>query len=93
MGTYDAVGYALVRDALTHAGPAKPSRVSRSVCSTPLMPGVKTATFATDYAAFVAYIGHSVATAKLVKAEPPLACYVLASGCGAKLTRARQRAG
>jgi hypothetical protein len=81
MGSYDPVGYALVRDAITHRGPAKPARVNRSVCHTQYMPGVDPSKFAANYAAYVAYIAHSVATAKEVKAEPALACYVFATGC------------
>ena len=40
MGTFDAVGYALVMDALTHPGPAVPSRIARTVCLRAVMPGV-----------------------------------------------------
>ena len=81
MGSYDPVGYALALDALTHPGPADPGRIGRSVCATPFMPGVDPATFPADYAAYIAYIGHSVATAPEVTTEPPLQCYVFAAGC------------
>jgi triacylglycerol esterase/lipase EstA (alpha/beta hydrolase family) len=81
MGTYDPVGYALALDALTHAGPAAPGRVNRGVCATPFMPGVNPATFATNYAGYVAYIGASAAASKELPAEPPLRCYVFAAGC------------
>jgi triacylglycerol lipase len=37
---FDGPTYAIVRDALTHAGTAKLSRINRSVCSTDTMPGV-----------------------------------------------------
>jgi hypothetical protein len=40
MGTTDPVGYALVLDAITHDGPGNPARISPSVCSRALMPGV-----------------------------------------------------
>jgi triacylglycerol lipase len=36
----DAVGYALVMDALTHDGPANPARVNPAVCLQSSMPGV-----------------------------------------------------
>ncbi|MBO0843191.1 MAG: lipase, partial [Nocardioides sp.] len=39
-GTIDPTTYALVMDALTHAGPAAPSRISRSVCGQLYMPYV-----------------------------------------------------
>lgn len=40
MGTIDPVAYAVVMDALTHDGPAQARRISRSVCTQLLMPGV-----------------------------------------------------
>jgi triacylglycerol esterase/lipase EstA (alpha/beta hydrolase family) len=79
VGTYDPVAYALAIDALDHAGPADPSRISPSVCTQLLMPGVNPATFATDEANFAASIGAAVAGAEQVPAEPPLRCYVTAS--------------
>lgn len=36
----DAIGYALVIDALRHRGPASPARVPRSTCASVTMPGV-----------------------------------------------------
>jgi len=81
MGTYDPVGWALALDALTHRGPADPSRISRSVCTELYMPGVDPLTFAPHYAAFTAFIASSVVHAPEVSAEPPLRCYVFAHGC------------
>jgi hypothetical protein len=78
MGSYDAVGYALAVDAFTHPGPAVAQRVSRSVCSTPFQPGVDPATFATDYAGYLAAIGAAAAESPETSAEPPLAPYVFA---------------
>jgi triacylglycerol esterase/lipase EstA (alpha/beta hydrolase family) len=78
IGSYDAVGYAIAMDALTHPGPAVPARIARSVCLQPFQPGVDPATFATDYAAFVAYAGDSDGNAADVPAEPPLKPYVFA---------------
>jgi pimeloyl-ACP methyl ester carboxylesterase len=79
IGTYDHTAYAIAMDAMTHSGPADPARVSRSVCSDLLMPGVDPSTFALEFA----NAGVAVATTLLdyphVSAEPPLACYVTAS--------------
>jgi triacylglycerol esterase/lipase EstA (alpha/beta hydrolase family) len=94
LGTYDAVAYALAMDAIDHAGPAVPDRVSRGVCSTPFMPGVNPLTFPTD-AAQAAY-DVETSDAQSLTAEPPLACYTTAAGCpgqrgraGSGTTRAR----
>jgi pimeloyl-ACP methyl ester carboxylesterase len=80
IGTYDPVAYAIAIDALSHPGPADPSRlIGRGLCSQLLMPGVNPLTFATDEAASVADVGATVATYPHVAAEPPLRCYVTAS--------------
>jgi triacylglycerol esterase/lipase EstA (alpha/beta hydrolase family) len=78
MGSYDAVGYAVALDALTHTGPADESRIDRTVCTQPFQPGVNPATFPTDYAAYLAAAGDGARRARQVSAEPPLACYVYA---------------
>jgi triacylglycerol esterase/lipase EstA (alpha/beta hydrolase family) len=78
IGSYDAVGYALAVDALTHPGPAVPDRIARTVCLQPFQPGVDPLTFATDYAAFVAYAGNSEGNAAGAPAEPALKPYVFA---------------
>jgi hypothetical protein len=78
MGSYDAVGYAVALDALTHAGPADASRIDRSVCTQPFQPGVNPATFTRDYAAYLAAAGAGAARVKQLPVEPPLACYVYA---------------
>jgi hypothetical protein len=77
--TYDPVAYAIAIDALTHLGPADPSRIGSGVCGQLLMPGVNLATFATDEASSVAEIGATVATYPHVAKEPALRCYVTAS--------------
>lgn len=79
IGIYDNTAYALALDALTHAGPADPSRVAATTCLDPLMPGVDPATFASDYASTIASVGAAVASAPQTKAEPPLACYATAT--------------
>ena len=80
IGSYDAVGYAIVLDALTHAGPASPARIPTAVCAEPFQPGVNPATFATDYANFLAYAVNPAGDAAKVTAEPPLKRYVYARG-------------
>ncbi len=80
IGTYDNTGYQLAMNALTHAGPADPARLSpASVCSHPLMPGVNPLTFVTDFSQMNAVVATTLATYPHVPAEPPLACYVTAS--------------
>jgi hypothetical protein len=80
IGTYDPVAYALAIDALSHPGPADPSRlIGTGLCSQLLMPGVNPMTFATDEASSIADVGSTVATYPHVAAEPPLRCYVTAS--------------
>ncbi|RBY95650.1 lipase [Blastococcus sp. TF02-8] len=76
IGSSDAVGYALVVDALDHDGPADLSRISRTVCLQPFQPGVDPATAASDFAAMVAYAGNPAGNAPDVPAEPPLKPYV-----------------
>jgi hypothetical protein len=83
IGTYDNTGYALAIDALTHRGPADPSRVASSTCDHPFMPGVDRSTFLSDYGHELAYIGRVIATTPTVPREPPLACYTSAS-CDSK---------
>ncbi|MCW2578408.1 MAG: Lipase, partial [Blastococcus sp.] len=78
IGSYDAVGYAIVMDALGHDGPAQSARVDRGACAQPFQPGVDPATFATDYAALLTYAGNGQGNAPDVPAEPPLAGYVYA---------------
>jgi hypothetical protein len=84
MGSYDPVGYALVVDAFTHAGVASAARVPLTTCSQLFQPGVDSATFASDYAAYLAFIGNSQSAAPSTSSEPPLRCYVYANpqpGC------------
>jgi hypothetical protein len=41
IGIYDNTAYQLALDALTHPGPANPSRVAATTCLSPLMPGYR----------------------------------------------------
>jgi triacylglycerol esterase/lipase EstA (alpha/beta hydrolase family) len=78
IGSYDAVGFAIVADALGHDGPADRARIPVTTCAQPFHPGVDSATFATDFAAMVAYAGDSRGNAASVPQEPPLRPYVYA---------------
>jgi hypothetical protein len=86
IGTEDAVAYALAIDALTHPGPAVPSRISPSVCAQPMMPGVDP-TSANTYEQQLASAPGLLAVASPVNAvgapevtaEPALRCYVFAN--------------
>jgi triacylglycerol esterase/lipase EstA (alpha/beta hydrolase family) len=74
--TYDAVGYALAVDALTHDGPADPARIDRRVCNEEFHPGVDPATFATNYLNAVTTAQYRQATAQRVDREPAPRPYV-----------------
>jgi pimeloyl-ACP methyl ester carboxylesterase len=89
IGTLDPVTYALVLDALTHAGPAVPSRISRSVCSQLYQPGVDPLNV-NNYLQILAAVpglgavdlpGFNLVGAPEVLNEPTLRCYTTAKGC------------
>jgi len=70
---YDYVVYAVVVDALTHPGPARPERLGGDICLDTWMPGVReplTGNAVLYGPAFLALL-HSTAVAQ----EPPLAAY------------------
>lgn len=75
MGTFDPVAYALVLDALNHAGPAKASRIASSVCTEASMPGVTLADVAQHFPTVVATAGEQVALYPHTSAEPALKAY------------------
>ena len=87
IGTVDNVAYALAVDALTHPGPADPSRIDpATVCSQPSMPGVNPANAnmwlqilqgAPGVIAVASPV--NLVGAPEVSKEPPLRCYVFAS--------------
>ncbi len=88
-GTVDPVTYALVIDALDHAGPAVPTRIPASVCSEVYQPGIDPAN-PQNYLqpamlapAIVSILvpGVNVVGAPETPAEPPLRCYVFARRC------------
>lgn len=76
IGSFDAVGFAIVADALGHDGPAVRNRIPLATCAQPFQPGVDPATFLTDFAALVAYAANPAGNAPNVPAEPPLRPYV-----------------
>src|SRR4051794_37197635 len=81
LGSYDAVGYALAIDALTHDGPADPKRIDPAVCAQPAQPGVDPVTGPGDAAAAYAKVLDQFGTGSPnVSAEPPLACYATGDG-------------
>jgi triacylglycerol esterase/lipase EstA (alpha/beta hydrolase family) len=89
MGTVDPVTYALVMDALSHRGPAVPSRVPSSVCTQVYQPGIDPAN-PQNYLQPVQLLpsiigiltpGFNLVGAPETAAEPPLRCYVFARGC------------
>ncbi len=75
IGTYDNTAYQLILDALTHPGPAVPSRVPVTACTPLLQPGVNPATFAPDYAGTLALLASNLAAVPHTTKEPTLACY------------------
>ena len=75
MGTTDPVAFAVVMDALTHAGPASPARISRSVCDELIMPAVHLNTLLQNELRLGAQVATSLATAPLLQHEPPLKAY------------------
>jgi hypothetical protein len=98
VGTSDATAYALAVDALTHPGPADPSRILPSVCLQPLMPGVTSPASAQAGLSALAQSPPELAVASAAvgqgwiasylsgapddHAEPPLPCYVFAACVG-----------
>ncbi|HEX4872469.1 MAG TPA: hypothetical protein VFV27_09170 [Nevskiaceae bacterium] len=79
IGSYDAVAWALVLDALSHPGPVDPARIDPAVCAQPLMPGVNPQTFAADYLRYLNTVQTTLRESPRVPAEPALPCYAAAS--------------
>ncbi len=88
----DPTAYALALDALMHAGPADPARVSSSVCSQLLMPGVTEAQLSAGIQPLLGLpsllgtglgpLAPLASGVQNVTAEPPLACYAYATCTG-----------
>ena len=89
IGTIDPAAYALAMDALNHAGPAKPSRISGSVCLQLYQPGVDPLNLqnylqilsGAPGLASVPLPNVNLVGLKAVPREPKLRCYVYATGC------------
>jgi hypothetical protein len=95
IGTIDPVAYALAVDAITHPGPAQPSRISQSACLQLLMPGVLSPASAqaavtaltqsppelgvATAAVGAGWIASVLSGAPDDRSEPPLPCYVFAA--------------
>lgn len=77
----DAVGYALVLDALTHPGPADPRRIGNRValCTSVFMPSVDLLTAPSALASIVG-LAEVFTIAPKVSAEPPLPAYAASYG-------------
>lgn len=73
--SYDNAAWLVGIDALTHAGPAKLSRVSRTTCGTLLMPGVDPTQFPVNVAKALLQTATSTLQAPVLQSEPPLASY------------------
>jgi pimeloyl-ACP methyl ester carboxylesterase len=79
IGTFDPVAYALAINAMSHPGPAIPAEIPKTVCNEKLMPGIDPLTFGP--AAAEAAVQTETSAALTVYKEPPLPCYVYATGC------------
>ncbi|MEV7396761.1 lipase [Aeromicrobium sp. NPDC092404] len=89
VGTIDATAYGLAMDALNHAGPAKPSRISPSVCLQLYQPGVNPLNVQTYLKVLSGAPGLisvplpniNLVGVTMVPREPALRCYTKAAGC------------
>jgi triacylglycerol lipase len=73
---YEAVTFALVLDALGHAGPADPARVDPLVCAERTMPGADNPAALATAPEFAAAFAQGSTVGPQVDREPPLRCYV-----------------
>jgi triacylglycerol lipase len=71
---FDALAYALVRDAIEHDGPADPARVSRAMCRRWLLPGADPTRFVEEVARAAPFFPQYPNGAR--DGEPPLRCYL-----------------
>ena len=74
---FDAAVYAIVSDALTHAGPAQLSRISPGVCKQTLMPHMSLANALIYLPVITARITLSVVSFRKLAAEPRLKAYAM----------------
>lgn len=73
---YDAATFALVLDALGHAGPADPARFDPAVCAQTMMPGADAPAAFAAAPQFAAAFAEGSTVGPQVDREPPLRCYV-----------------
>ncbi|QEC48338.1 hypothetical protein FSW04_12685 [Baekduia soli] len=74
--TVDSVTLAVLRDAVRHAGPARASRLPRTVCSHPYGDGLDPTRTARFLALAPAVVGQSEAGVPTVTAEPPVRAWL-----------------
>lgn len=74
---WDAAYYAVVLDALTHRGPADPTRIDPEVCAQVAMPGVDALDAMARTAVLYGVISQRQASHPKVAQEPPTAAYVV----------------
>jgi pimeloyl-ACP methyl ester carboxylesterase len=73
---FDGPTYAIAVDALDHRGPARPSRIDRSVCGQDTMPGVAREEADARLSAYGATLAELLGpSGPKATGEPPLACY------------------
>jgi triacylglycerol lipase len=74
---FDGPASAIVLDALTHAGPARLSRINRAVCQTDTMPGVTRVEANHELTIYQAILAKALGpTGPRAHGEPRLECYV-----------------
>jgi len=74
---FDGPTYAIVVDALDHAGPADPNRIDSAVCATDTMPGVDRADADARVLAYMTTLAELLGpNGPKAAGEPPLASYV-----------------
>ncbi len=73
---FDSVTFAAFADALSHPGPAKPSRLPADVCAHPYAPGLDEATTNAFLSGSTGLIAVQEAGVPRVGAEPPVRAYV-----------------
>lgn len=101
VGTTSNTSYALALDALTHDGPANPSRIAPTVCASPVMPGVDPTNVQANLTGLsgapglISVLGVNLVGVPVATEEPALKSYVFAkagtSSTGTTTRRARLR--
>lgn len=71
----DAATFAIVMDALTHAGPADLSRVAKNVCNQTFIPKITPWSITAAFAVISTKYAQTLATTPVVHQPPPMKCY------------------